>query len=121
MKVTKRQFIKVERCPYLGLHDDSSTSLAYASDWNYCYHTTPPASVLVSHQVGICLCSRYVDCTIMVSNKWGRLPRSLQGKARASFRKSGPASRFIWQPLFARIVVFLVLLLALLLVQRIFF
>jgi hypothetical protein len=72
------------RCPYLGLHDDSSTSLAYPSDWNYCYHANPAAPIRVSHQADVCLCPEYIHCPVNVSNTWGRLPRPLRGKAAAS-------------------------------------
>lgn len=121
MKVTNRQSINIERCPYLGLHDDGSTSLAYASAWNYCYHATPPASILVSHQVEICLCSHYVDCIIMVSNKWGRLPRGLRGRAGVGVRNIEPSSKLIRLILFALLVVILIVFIASLLGQHTLF
>jgi hypothetical protein len=70
----------LERCPYLGLHDDSSTCLAYPSEWNYCYHAAPAAPVLVSHQADVCLGPRYFDCPVNLSSQWGRLPRPLRGR-----------------------------------------
>ena len=111
MKITNRQPILTERCPYLGLHDDNSTSLAYASPWNYCYHATPPASIRVEHQVEVCLSSHYVDCPVMRSNKWGRLSRHLRGRAGGYIRKNGLSSTALWLVLFALLLLILVLVL----------
>lgn len=119
MKVTKSPYIKIERCPYLGLHDDDSTSLAYPSTWNYCYHATPPASIQISHQVEICLCPHYVDCTVMLSNKWGRLPPGLRGRAGGGIRKNESSRRLVqWIALF---VVVLLLTIVFILAQGTFF
>ena len=86
--------ISVQRCPYLGLHDDRSTSLAYPSAWNYCYRAAPPASVLISHQVEACLCPLYTGCTIYISEKTRPLPSSLRCKTRVAVRKYGFPGKF---------------------------
>ena len=111
MKKSNGRSTGMGRCPYLGLHDDSSTSLAYPSAWNYCYRAAPPASVLVAHQSETCLCPRYSDCTVYRSSRWGRLPTNLRGrlKARLGENRASRARRWI------AILLFL-LLLALLLV-----
>ena len=80
--LTKPETIRTERCPYLGLHDDDSTSLAYASPWNYCYHASPPAPISMEHQVQACLCAQYVVCPVLLSGKRGRFPRRLREKTR---------------------------------------
>lgn len=72
-----------QHCPFLGLHDDSSTSLAYGSPWNYCYRANPPASVVVSYQLKVCLCPDFVSCAVYHSARWERLPRSLRGNGKA--------------------------------------
>jgi LysM repeat protein len=69
------------RCPYLGLHDDRFTSLAYPSDWNFCYRAKPPSSVDMSHQTEFCLGSQYVQCPIYLREKAGPLPSALRGNA----------------------------------------
>ena len=81
-----RQLIGWERCPHLGLHDDDSTCLAYASSWNYCYRATPPASVRTAYQVETCLCGRYVHCPVYLSSKGGALPRALRGHVSVGAR-----------------------------------
>lgn len=113
MNNTIRRSTGMERCPYLGLHDDSSTSLAYPSTWNYCYRATPPASILVSHQVETCLCPQYVDCTVYLSNKWESLPSGLRARAgigawkNGSFRKPGLPILFFFLAAFVIVVIFL--------------
>ena len=117
MKIKINQPIRIERCPYLGLHDDGSTALAYASEWNYCYHATPPASLRLSQQAEVCLCPQYGDCAILLSDKWGRLPRGLRGRRGARLRGNSPSSRFLWFTL----GILLVVILTVLLYQRYFF
>ena len=70
-----------DRCPYLGLHDDRSTSLAFPSNWNFCYRAKPPASVVLSHQSEACLIPQYLQCPVYLREKTGRLPSNLRGTA----------------------------------------
>lgn len=97
-----------ESCPYLGLHDDPGTSLAYPSAWNYCYRAHPPVSVSVSHQVVACLSQKHVDCPVYLAEREGVLPSHLRGSstvpARNAHRK--PNRRAAW------IILLAVLLLA---------
>lgn len=67
------------RCPYLGLHDDRSTSLAYPSAWNYCYRALPPESVVPTHQESVCLTGMYQQCPIYLRAQNGPLPVDLKG------------------------------------------
>lgn len=76
-----------QRCPFLGLHDDPGTALAYPSSWNYCYHATPPASVQAAHQEEACLCPLYVNCVVYLTGKTDPLPASLHGKRRAHLKR----------------------------------
>ena len=71
-------------CPYLGLHDDRFTSLAFPSDWNLCYRAKPPSSVNLSHQTEFCLRPQYVQCPVYLRTKTGPLPSELRGTARFS-------------------------------------
>jgi hypothetical protein len=73
-----------QRCPYLGLHDDRSTSLAYASPWNYCYRAEPPGSVAASYQSRVCLRRCYVDCAVYHSTGSSRLPRYLRVRGKST-------------------------------------
>lgn len=84
-----------QRCPYLGLHDDSSTCLSYASTWNYCYRAMPPAPVLASHQAEACLHPRFVDCAVFRAETWGRLPRKLRGQGETGHRPAGRVTRLV--------------------------
>lgn len=93
MNNTNTQSTSVQRCPYIGVHDDRSTALGYPSTWNYCYHATPPASVLTSHQVEACLCPLYVQCAVYLSSKSKPLPSSLRGKTRIGIQKHGSSRK----------------------------
>jgi hypothetical protein len=79
----------LERCPYLGLHDDRLTALAYPSAWNYCYHAVPAASVLETHQVEACLSLQYVHCPVYLSRKPASLPARLRSLAGVRSRNDG--------------------------------
>jgi len=72
------------RCPYLGLHDDRFTSLAFPSNWNFCYRAKPPSSIDLSHQTEFCLEPQYVQCPVYLRTKAGPLPSPLRGSARLS-------------------------------------
>ena len=96
MNIIKADEFRVPRCPYLGLHDDRSTSLAYPSTWNYCYHATPPAPVVVSHQGEVCLCSSFANCAVYQTGTTDPLPASLRGKPGRALGRQGPSgARFI--------------------------
>ena len=71
-----------ESCPYLGLHDDPRTSLAYPSVWNYCYRADPPASVIPSHQVTTCINREYVNCPVYLAEAGKALPSGLHGRLK---------------------------------------
>lgn len=76
-----------ERCPYLGLHDDTSTSLAYPSLWNYCHNAEPPGPVAVPHQISTCLGREYRHCKVYVALEPRPLPRDLRGTVPPGIRR----------------------------------
>ena len=80
MNSTKQSII-FQNCPYLGLHDDQRTSLAYPSAWNYCYRVHPPASVSISHQIAACLCPEFIQCPVYLAAQEGTLPATLRGSS----------------------------------------
>jgi hypothetical protein len=59
-------------CPFLGLPEDSQTSLAYPSSWNVCHHTRPPATPNLDFQQSFCFCEDYITCPIY--SRVGREP-----------------------------------------------
>lgn len=99
----------VERCPFLGLPDDRSTSLAYASPWNYCYHAAPPASIHVSHQDETCLCPHYTQCAVYLSAKSEPLPSPLRGRLRVGILKYRPVGKQSRSVLFFLLAAFIAL------------
>jgi hypothetical protein len=76
-----------ERCPYLGLHDDSSTSLAYPSLWNYCHCAVPPGPVSVPHQISTCLSREHGRCKVYVSLEARPLPRDVRGAVPSGIKR----------------------------------
>jgi hypothetical protein len=101
------------RCPYVGLHDDPGTSLAYCSAWNYCYRARPPASVLISHQGKTCLTPEYICCPVYLSPEQGSLPASLRGGTRVGHRRRGSVKRIITLFLLVLLMVIVVLIMVL--------
>jgi hypothetical protein len=51
-------------CPFLGMKHDETTSLAYPSYANHCYHCKHPFSPIEEHQEKFCLTSGYEECQI---------------------------------------------------------
>ncbi len=79
-----------ERCPYLGLRDDSETALGFASNWNYCHHVKPRAIPSLEHQRSICLTTEYTSCPVFLAESKKRLPKDLRmPKARGGYKAVG--------------------------------
>jgi len=87
------QKLALQNCPYLGLHDDQRTSLAYPSAWNYCFRARPPASVSISHQIAACLSPEYLQCPVYLTEQDGILPSDLRGSSSAPTQRRKSAGR----------------------------
>jgi hypothetical protein len=113
------QKLTLQNCPYLGLHDDQRTSLAYPSAWNYCFRANPPASVSISHQIAACLCPEYIHCPVYLSAQAGTLPVNIRGSSSvpAKRRKSArrKTRRIAWS-----VLIIILLIMAVIFGQRIF-
>ncbi len=118
MKNTDQKYT-LQNCPYLGLHDDQRTSLAYPSAWNYCYRSHPPASVSIAHQISACLCPEFVKCTVYQSGQAGSLPVDLRGSSSLSTRRRKSARRKTRRIAWAASVI-LLLIMAVIAIQRYF-
>jgi len=82
-----------ERCPFLGLHDDPKTALAYPSPWNCCYRARPHAPVSVPQQMSTCLNRNHADCPMLLAESPSELPRELRGTPTSIQRKTAPNLR----------------------------
>jgi hypothetical protein len=69
-------------CPYLGLVDDSSTSIGFASLSNYCHRARPIAPAIFEHQRSYCLVENHVSCPIF--KQAGDLSMPLELRAHVS-------------------------------------
>jgi len=116
---SSNQKLVLQNCPYLGLHDDQRTSLAYPSAWNYCFRARPPASVSISHQIAACLSLEYIKCPVYLAEKGGILPSDLRGSssAPAQYRRSARRNprRMAWS-----VLVIILLVIAVIFGQRFF-
>lgn len=80
----------VNFCPYLGLWNDSATSLGFPSEANCCYRFNPPVNVKFDHQENFCLGKEYLSCPVYQ----GLMDRKLiewdevEGSGRNQNRKS---------------------------------
>lgn len=90
---SSNQKFTLQNCPYLGLHDDQRTSLAYPSAWNYCYRAHPPASVNISHQISACLSPDYINCPVYLAAQEGALPADLRGNSGIPTQRRKSARR----------------------------
>ncbi len=54
-------------CPFLGLKDDSTTTLAFPSDGNFCHHARPVAPVNRKFQQQYCLSGEHIQCPIFLA------------------------------------------------------
>lgn len=106
-----------ERCPYLGLHDDASTSLAYPSLWNYCHFAEPPGPVAVPHQISTCLNREYRHCKVYVALEPRPLPRDVRGAVPPGIKRK-PRAGIRGMLLFFAILATLIVLYAGLRLQR---
>lgn len=84
------------RCPYLGLHDDAKTSLAYPSPWNHCHRINPSSAVSVTHQANACLKEKYKQCEVYCANTPKELPRDLRATFNPVERKSTLGNVVFW-------------------------
>ena len=59
-------------CPFLGLPEDSQTSLAYPSSWNVCHHTKPTGTPNLDFQQSFCFSGNHINCPVY--SRVGRAP-----------------------------------------------
>jgi hypothetical protein len=65
-------------CPFLGMLEDPSTSLAYPSEWNVCHHSKPAAVPNLEHQRTHCLAESHSLCPVFTSQSPARLPNDIR-------------------------------------------
>jgi len=67
-------------CPYLGLLQDSQTTLAFPSGANLCYHAKPLASPNLEYQRAFCLKGRqHTQCPVFTRTELAPLPPEISG------------------------------------------
>lgn len=58
--------------------DDPDTSLAYPSEWNYCYHASPPHPPNYEHQRVYCLSDTFSSCPFFRKEENSPLPEYIR-------------------------------------------
>jgi hypothetical protein len=81
-------------CPYLGLMDDSDTSLAFPSAWNACHRSRPGATPSLRHQAEFCLGESHVHCPVFL-NQQASLPKHLRARGQGQPARRSPVATWI--------------------------
>ena len=80
-------------CPYLGIRNDATTSLAYPSAYNYCHRTRPIEPANIEHQQSFCLAAAHSQCPVFKSEEGDSpMPEEIRGhgiQPRTKKRKFG--------------------------------
>ena len=65
-------------CPYIGLEDDPSTRLLFASPAACCHRVDPISAIDLGHQQTHCLTSMHKLCSVFMRPEWGPMPPELE-------------------------------------------
>jgi len=88
-------------CPYLGLLQDSQTTLAFPSASNLCYNARPLASPNLEYQRSFCLAGRqHTLCPVFTRSELAPLPPEISGS---------PATRLAGTPVNKRLLLLILL------------
>lgn len=94
-------------CPYLGLPDDSRTSLAYPSLWNHCYRVNHPAPIALAHQGRICLNS-FDQCPVYKAGERSSAQADAIGSTKTARETKRQPGKWLRILLVALLLVFVV-------------
>jgi len=73
---------QAKACPYLGLLQDSQTTLAFPSIANLCYHARPLVPPSLEYQRSFCLNGRqHTRCPVFIRSELAPLPPEISGKS----------------------------------------
>jgi hypothetical protein len=64
-------------CPYVGMKYDSTTSCAYPSTSNHCFHCQVPAIPALEHQEAYCLVKAHVNCPVYIESETKLFPKNI--------------------------------------------
>ena len=65
-------------CPFLGLAQDSQTSLSYPSSWNVCHHSKPFATPTLFFQRSFCFSENHCTCPVYARTQREPLPPGIR-------------------------------------------
>ena len=70
-----------EVCPFLGLPEDSQTSLSYPSSWNVCHHSKPVAAPSLDFQQSFCFSKNHSNCPVYTRTGRAPMPSGIRFQA----------------------------------------
>ena len=65
-------------CPFIGLAQDSQTSLSYPSSWNVCHHTKPAGTPNLHFQQSFCFSKNHCTCPVYTRLERYPLPTGIR-------------------------------------------
>ena len=93
-------------CPFLGLQDDSQTSLYFPSGLNLCYHSRPLASPSLHHQQAFCLKGKqHTVCPVFTRTTLEPLPPEITLSSKKQPLLGGPIEKRVLVPVLVGLVV----------------
>jgi LysM repeat protein len=100
----KEKLTKV--CPYLGLLQDSQTTLSFPSGSNLCYHAKPLASPSLEYQRSVCLKGRrHTLCPVFSRSELAPLPPEITGSPANKLFSGKPIEKRVLLPILLGILV----------------
>jgi LysM repeat protein len=93
-------------CPYLGLVEDSQTTLSFPSGSNLCYHAKPVASPNLEYQRLVCLKGRrHTLCPVFTRSEIAPLPPDISGGPANTMLLGMPIEKRVLLPILLGFVV----------------
>jgi len=93
-------------CPYLGLLEDSQTTLSFPSSSNLCYHAKPLASPNLEYQRLVCLKGRrHTLCPVFTRSEIAPLPPDISGSPANTLLLGMPIEKRVLLPILLGFVV----------------
>jgi hypothetical protein len=71
-----------DMCPFIGLAQDSQTSLSYPSSWNVCHHSKPAGTPNLHFQQSFCFSKNHCTCPVYTRLERYPLPTGIRFPAR---------------------------------------
>lgn len=82
--ITNTKVPEATVCPFLGVLDDKSTYLSFASSFNVCYKIAKHSNPTLEHQGNYCLTERFNTCPVFLNSNVKQIEEIFQNNSRLS-------------------------------------